>query len=119
MNFFAPKILLHLEGLAVLIAATLVYARSGHDWRWFWLTFLVPDVALFGYLAGNRVGAACYNAVHTYVAPLLLAALLVATGGPAHLWITWVWSAHIGMDRLLGYGLKYGSAARDTHLSRV
>ena len=30
-----------------------------------------------------------------------------------------IWLAHIGMDRLLGYGLKYPSAFKDTHLQRV
>jgi hypothetical protein len=30
-----------------------------------------------------------------------------------------VWFAHIGMDRLLGYGLKYPTDFKDTHLQRV
>lgn len=29
------------------------------------------------------------------------------------------WLAHIGADRLLGYGLKYPSSFKDTHLQRV
>ncbi len=31
--------------------------------------------------------------------------------------ITWV--AHIGMDRTLGYGLKYQTNFKDTHLQKV
>ncbi|KKB35215.1 hypothetical protein QY97_01956 [Bacillus thermotolerans] len=30
-----------------------------------------------------------------------------------------IWSAHIGMDRAIGYGLKYSTHFKDTHLNRV
>jgi hypothetical protein len=30
-----------------------------------------------------------------------------------------IWLAHIGADRALGYGLKYPTAFKDTHLQRV
>jgi hypothetical protein len=30
-----------------------------------------------------------------------------------------IWLAHIGLDRLLGYGLKYATEFKDTHFSRV
>lgn len=30
-----------------------------------------------------------------------------------------VWIAHIGMDRTMGYGLKYPTQFKDTHFSRV
>ena len=30
-----------------------------------------------------------------------------------------VWLAHIGIDRALGYGLKYPTHFEDTHLQRV
>jgi hypothetical protein len=30
-----------------------------------------------------------------------------------------IWIAHIGLDRMLGYGLKYGTSFVDTHLGRV
>jgi hypothetical protein len=33
--------------------------------------------------------------------------------------VSLVWFAHIGMDRLLGYGLKHTSGFRDTHLGRI
>jgi hypothetical protein len=29
------------------------------------------------------------------------------------------WFAHIGLDRAVGYGLKYPTAFGDTHLGRV
>lgn len=30
-----------------------------------------------------------------------------------------IWSAHIGFDRALGYGLKYASGFGATHLGRI
>jgi hypothetical protein len=30
-----------------------------------------------------------------------------------------IWMAHIGLDRMLGYGLKYPTFFKDTHLQRV
>jgi hypothetical protein len=30
-----------------------------------------------------------------------------------------IWAAHIGFDRMLGYGLKYSSSFNDTHLGRI
>jgi hypothetical protein len=30
-----------------------------------------------------------------------------------------IWVTHIGVDRAIGYGLKYPSGFKDTHLQRV
>lgn len=30
-----------------------------------------------------------------------------------------IWTAHIGFDRALGYGLKYATAFGETHLGRL
>jgi hypothetical protein len=30
-----------------------------------------------------------------------------------------IWLAHIGLDRAVGYGLKYPTAFKETHLQRV
>jgi hypothetical protein len=119
MNFTAPKWLLRLEGLAVLAAASIDYGRQGHSWGKFVLLFLAPDLLMVGYLFGTKVGAAVYNSGHTYAAPLAL--WLVALFGhlPFLFPLALIWAAHIGFDRLLGYGLKYGTGFKDTHLERV
>jgi hypothetical protein len=62
-------------------------------------TLLIPDVALVAYVAGPRVGAHAYNAVHTYVAPGVLGALADLNIVPGAWPICLVWMAHIGMDR--------------------
>jgi Domain of unknown function (DUF4260) len=30
-----------------------------------------------------------------------------------------IWALHIGVDRMLGYGLKYPTAFKDTRLQRI
>ena len=73
----------------------------------------------FAYLAGPRAGAIAYNAVHTYIGPGLLAALAWVTHASWFASLALIWIAHIGIDRALGYGLKYATAFSDTHLGRI
>jgi hypothetical protein len=114
-----PRVLLRVEG-AVLLAVTLfLYARSEASWRFFALLLLVPDVGMIGYALGNRVGAAVYNVFHTAVLPVVLAAIGVIAEARLAVAIALIWLAHIGMDRALGFGLKYPTGFRETHLGRV
>lgn len=109
---------LRTEGLAALATAGVLYAGTGRGWGVFALLFLAPDLSFAAYLAGPRLGAMAYNALHSYVGPLALFLLTRATGHAGLLPVAYVWAAHIGFDRLLGYGLKYPSAFGDTHLGR-
>jgi len=114
-----PRLLLRLEGLVILVAALVTYRALGAPWSRFALLLLVPDVGLAGYLAGPRVGAATYNALHVYIGPGALAAL-GCFGVLPDVWpICLIWMAHIGMDRTLGLGLKFASSFRSTHLGTV
>src|SRR5436853_1715336 len=114
-----PRLVLRFEGFAVLAAAVIGYRALDAGWSQFALLLLVPDLALAAYLVGPRFGAAAYNAVHSYVAPALLAALAYGVGLPRVWPCCLIWLAHIGMDRALGLGLKFPSAFRDTHLGTV
>lgn len=61
-----------LEGLALLMAATVAYGYTGHSYWLFAGLFLVPDLSMLAYLAGPRWGALGYNLVHALTGPLLL-----------------------------------------------
>jgi hypothetical protein len=113
------KAILRLEGAAISAAAVALYAHAGLSWPLFALLILAPDLAMLAYLVGPRAGATAYNIVHTYAlaVPLALAGYWLAS--PVALAIGLIWIAHIGMDRMLGYGLKYASGFRDTHLGRI
>lgn len=119
MKLSGPKLLLHAEGLVVLVAACLAYWKLDASWTYFALLFLAPDLSMFGYVAGKETGAWCYNAAHTYLTPAALAAAVYAAGQSKLLFLAIIWVAHIGFDRLLGYGLKYPGGFKDTHLHRI
>lgn len=112
-------VLLRLENLAVAIAAGLAFHRLGGNWMLFAVLVLAPDLAMLGYLAGPRTGARLYNLAHTYVAVALLGALAWTAGYQGALQVALIWCVHIGVDRVLGYGLKYPSGFADTHLGRL
>lgn len=114
-----PRLILRLEGAAVLFAAVVVYRAAGGSWWLFAALLLVPDLSLLAYTAGPRPGAAAYNAVHTYLGPALLALLGYLGAIPAPWSVCLIWVAHIGMDRMFGIGLKFNSAFRDTHLGTI
>ena len=113
------RLLLRLEGLCVLIAASFAYSRYGFGWDTFAVFFLVPDISFLGYLAGPKIGAISYNAAHSYVGAIacVVAGLVLST--PAFVCVGIIWCAHIGFDRALGYGLKYSEGFGFTHLGRI
>lgn len=115
----ADAILLQrLEGLAALALGVAAYAWLGQSWWIFALLFLAPDLTMLGYLRSPRFGALIYNLGHTYAAPALLALAGLALG-PLAYGLAAIWAAHIGFDRLLGYGLKLETGFEQTHLGPI
>jgi hypothetical protein len=114
-----PRYLLHLEGASILFLAIFLY-RAGHfRWWLFAVLILAPDLIMLGYLWNVRIGSALYNLVHTLSAPVLLLVASQFVHSGALLPLCLIWIAHIGMDRMLGYGLKYPTQFNDTHLQHV
>lgn len=114
-----PRTLLRVEGFAVFLAST-----AGYFWLdgsiWIFLALaLAPDIAMVGYLAGPSIGSMSYNLLHTYVLPVALGALGLWQSTEFLVLVALVWTAHIGADRAITYGLKYPTEFQDTHLNRV
>jgi hypothetical protein len=109
--------LLQAEGMAVFILSLFLYWHSGASWWLFAAFLLTPDLAMLPYLINPRAGAAAYNLAHNYVLPLIVAAILLGSHSNRFLAFLLIWTAHIGMDRMMGYGLKYPSGFKQTHLS--
>ncbi|MGH3088713.1 MAG: DUF4260 domain-containing protein [Rubrobacteraceae bacterium] len=118
-TIFYPGAMLRIEGAALLLASVALYWNNGGGWLLFVLLLLSPDVSMLGYLAGVRTGAVVYNVFHAYPLPALLALFGVFSGGGLVLSLALIWFAHIGMDRVIGYGLKYPTGFKNTHLKRV
>jgi hypothetical protein len=119
LRLLGPAALLRTEGVALLALSVLLYWINGGSWLLFGVLLLAPDLSMLGYIAGPRVGAAIYNAFHTYAVPAVVGALGMIFASPLMVAVALIWFAHIGMDRTVGYGLKYPSSFKDTHLERV
>ena len=113
------ELIIRLEWAVVAAVAIVFYAWSGVSWWLFGLLILAPDLSMFGYLGGPRIGAIAYNALHILIVPVLLAVAGNLFGNVMVTAIALIWTAHIAIDRALGYGLKLSSGFQDTHLGRI
>lgn len=111
--------IIRLENAALATAGLVAYYLSGAGWLMFALLFLVPDIAFAAYLFGPRIGAFGYNCLHSWIGPALLLALSLLLDWPLALSVGLIWAVHIGADRAIGYGLKYSTGFKDTHLGRI
>lgn len=111
--------IVRIEWGVVAVVAIALYGMTGVSWWFFALLILAPDLSMLGYLAGPRVGAVAYNALHFLAFPVLLALYGVWLGHQPAVAAALVWIAHIAIDRMLGYGLKLPTDFRDTHLGRI
>jgi Domain of unknown function (DUF4260) len=114
-----PNLLQMLEGLVLFLAGLYTWIALGGAWWLFLLLLLTPDVSVLGYLVNPRVGAALYNLVHSYPLPALSLAFGLWLNIPVLTFTGVLVLAHIGIDRMLGYGLKLGSSFQDTHLGKI
>jgi hypothetical protein len=108
--------LLRIEGLAVAAVSAVLYARTGASWWLFAALWLAPDLSILGYLASPCRGARVYNAFHTYTVPIILGLMAWLLHAMALVPFALIWVNHIGVDRLLGFGLKYSTGFSWTHL---
>ena len=114
-----PRVLLQVEGFAVALASIVAFSWSGASWWLFAAFILAPDLSILCYLAGPRIGAIAYNTVHVYLGPVILFGAATALAMPTGIALALIWSAHIGIDRMFGYGLKYGDGFTFTHLGQI
>jgi hypothetical protein len=114
-----PRRLLRLEGLAVLAGAVALYFHLGYGWIPLVVLLLVPDLSAVGYVWSTSAGTLAYDLAHTEIWPIGLGVIGAIAGEALLMQIGLIWLMHIGGDRLLGYGLKYPTGFKDTHLQKV
>lgn len=113
------QVALRLEGLIVLITSLVLYERYGACWGLFALLLLAPDLAFLAYVLDREIGRHVYNLLHWYGLPLLLGIGGLLLDWPTGITLSLIWTAHIGLDQLVGYGLKYPGDNKNTHLQRT
>lgn len=111
-----PLTLLRVEGAAIFGSTIWAYSRLGLSWWTFGALLLLPDLGMAGFVANTRLGAATYNSVHTETPPILLLCYGLAQSNKPVMGAALTWLAHIAMDRMLGFGLKYEDSFKHTHL---
>ena len=117
---FGPmRLTLQAEGAAIAAVCIVIYSQMGGGWLMFALLILTPDVLMIGYLRDPKLGATIYNVGHSYLSAVALAAIGWGLAVPMVILLALIWGAHIGADRALGYGLKYATFFKDTHLKRL
>lgn len=113
------KTVLKLEELAMLLLGIYVFGFLYYEWWWFPILFLAPDLGMIGYMFGNKAGAFLYNLFHHKG----LAIMIYLTGFfffvPVLQLVGVIMFSHAAFDRLLGYGLKYESGFKYTHLGEI
>jgi hypothetical protein len=114
-----PSILLRAEEAIILTLTMFAYQHLHYSWLVFALLFFTPDLFMLGYLINTRIGAVTYNFAHT----LTLALSLLLVSYVEH-WqqanaFALIWVAHIAFDRLLGFGLKYPTSFKGTHIQSI
>jgi hypothetical protein len=110
---------LRLEGLAAFLAGLAIYGANGGPWLLVIPFLLVPDVSMLGYLRDPRLGAFTYNLIHNWAIGLAVLGLGVWSGLGWVVLVGAILVAHVGMDRVAGYGLKLPTSFHDTHLGRI
>src|SRR5690625_2625030 len=113
------KWLLHLEGFTVLLLSICFYSYLQFNWVIFLILLFTPDLSALGYLINVKVGSIVYNLFHTYTFPAVILSIGFIVHNNLAVMLSLIWIAHIGMDRMFGYGLKYPTTFKDTHLNRV
>jgi hypothetical protein len=119
LMFTRPSTLLRTEESALLFLTLFSYQHLHYSWLLFAILFLTPDLFMLGYLVNARIGAATYNLAHTLTLPLALLFFSYLQHWHLAPAIALIWTAHIAFDRLLGYGLKYPTHFKDTHLQHI
>jgi lysylphosphatidylglycerol synthetase-like protein (DUF2156 family) len=113
----APRIWLLLEGLTLLVGTAVAFSTTHQSWWLALSVLLLPDVFAVGYTFGKRLGAHMYNVAHATPLPALLVGLGWWQDKSILLAVGIVWLGHVGMDRMLTFGLKYSDDFQHTHLS--
>lgn len=111
--------LLKLEDLGLFLLSLLLFSRLPYAWWVYPLLILVPDLGMLGYLAGPRVGAFTYNTTHLRAVAVVLYAIGLLSSAPLIALAGLIVLGHASIDRVLGYGLKYGDSFSHTHLGWI
>lgn len=104
----------------LVMTAAAIYLIStlhlGYSWWVYLLLFFASDISMLGYAAGNATGAFFYNVFHHKGIAIAVAAIGIWLATPVITFAGLILFAHSSFDRMMGYGLKYVTGFKHTHL---
>ena len=113
------KTLIKLEELALFIFGIFLFAQLSYAWWWFPTLLLLPDIGMLGYLINDKIGAFTYNVFHHRGLAILIYLFGISLDLQLVQLVGIILFAHIAMDRIFGYGLKYFKGFKYTHLGEI
>ena len=113
-----PTLLLRIEGLALAASSLALYPRIHETW-WLFVLIIVPDLGLIALGTDYRTGAVIYDVLHTTTVPIVLGVAGILIGNHVMTGLALIWTTHIGVDHVLGYGLRDPARPGWTHLGRT
>lgn len=120
------KLTLKLEELAQFCLILFALYAAHMSWLVYLLLLVGPDIGMLGYLINTRVGAVSYNLLHHKGIAILIILMaqvmrygLIGDFSGELLAIGLILYGHSCLDRLFGFGLKYGDSFHNTHLGWI
>ena len=113
------KTLLRLEELLMFGLGIYLFSLLDYEWWLFLVLILLPDIGMMGYLGGNKMGALTYNLFHHKGLAIAIYLSGIQLSVPLLQLIGIILFSHAALDRILGYGLKYGKGFKYTHLGEI
>ena len=110
------NLLLKLEEAAIFVLCVFLFNQLPFEWWWFPALLLLPDIAMVGYFINPKIGAYLYNLLHHRLPAAVVACYGLLSGNTYWQLAAIMLFAHIAMDRLMGYGLKYADGFNHRHL---
>lgn len=113
------KNLIRLEEATMFLLSIYLFSLLPYAWWWFLVLILAPDLSMFGYVAGPKVGAVCYNIAHHKGVAILVYIIGAYWHNEGLMLAGVILFGHSSMDRVMGYGLKYPDDFKHTHLGQI
>lgn len=113
------KSLLKFEDAAEWIFSIFLFSRLTFAWWWYPALILVPDLSMIGYVVNTKVGAVLYNLVHHKAVGITIGIIGFLISNEALILTGLILFGHSCMDRVFGYGLKFGDSFQHTHLGSI
>jgi hypothetical protein len=113
------KQLITLEELAQLVLGLFLFSQLDFAWWWFPALILVPDISMLGYLLNSQVGAWLYNFFHHKALGVAVMVLGYYFNNEQITLAGIILFSHSSFDRTFGYGLKFESGFKNTHLGKL